>query len=243
MKRIKLHLPRLSRPQRIVWNLFVSLLLLVFIWWTFGCPLPLMTQFRLAEKKMLVGPSEILDIVSVDMENGRRARMLIAESKYGYSVYSTRILENLVGVSSYIYREKQENVNLITPNNFGGIPEKFPLILFTGLPAARAEVRFELGPDILNDLSMTETRTYCLESEPQPGGYFLFLFEPQAEDEETQHAELVAMNALAYWSQVGYSGDVEITNDAYRITVRLWDAQGQLIYEKDLLCGLEVNET
>ena len=63
MKRMKLHLPRLSRPQRIVWNLFVSLLLLVFIWWTFGCPLPLMTQFRLAERKMLVGPSEILAVV------------------------------------------------------------------------------------------------------------------------------------------------------------------------------------
>ena len=243
MKKLKPHLPRLSRPQRTVCNVLVSLLLAVCVWIVLGSPLPLKARFHLEEKSILVGPSEILDIVSVDMENGGRARMLIAESEHGYSVYSTRILEDLVGVRSYIYREKQENVTLITPNGFGGIPERFPLILFTGRPAVRAELQFELGPEILNDWNMTEARTYRLASEPGPGGCFLFWFESQTESEETRHAELVAMNALAYWTQAGYGGDVEITNDAYRITVRLWDAQGQLIYENDLLCGLEVNET
>ena len=138
MKKLKPHLPRLSRPQRTVCNVLVSLLLAVCVWIVLGSPLPLKARFHLEEKSKLVGPSEILDIVSVDMENGGRARMLIAESEHGYSVYSTRILEDLVGVRSYIYREKQENVTLITPNGFGGIPERFPLILFTGRPAVRA---------------------------------------------------------------------------------------------------------
>lgn len=71
MKRMKRYLPRLSRPQRIIWNLFASLLLLLFIWWVFDCPLPLMARFRIAEKKMLVGPSEILAKVTCeDLEFG-----------------------------------------------------------------------------------------------------------------------------------------------------------------------------
>lgn len=56
-------LPRMSRKGRIVCNLLISLVLIAAIWMVMGAPLPLVLEFRRAEKVNLVGPSEILAIV------------------------------------------------------------------------------------------------------------------------------------------------------------------------------------
>ena len=60
---LKKRLPRMSRKWRIVCNLFISLVLIAAIWMVLGAPLPLVLEFRRAEKVNLVGPSEIIAVV------------------------------------------------------------------------------------------------------------------------------------------------------------------------------------
>jgi len=56
-------IPRLPRRWRVVRNLVLSLLAAVFIWMAAGSPLPLMAEFRRAERSLLVGPTEVLAVV------------------------------------------------------------------------------------------------------------------------------------------------------------------------------------
>lgn len=56
-------IPRLPRKWRVVRNLALSLLAALFIWIAVGSPLPLMVEFRRAERSLLVGPTEVLAVV------------------------------------------------------------------------------------------------------------------------------------------------------------------------------------
>lgn len=60
---LKKRLPRMSRKGRIVCNLLLSLVLAAAVWQVLGAPLPLVLEFRRAEKINLVGPSEIIAVV------------------------------------------------------------------------------------------------------------------------------------------------------------------------------------
>ena len=60
---LKKRLPRMSRKGRIVCNLLLSLVLIAAIWMVLGAPLPLVLEFRRAEKVNLVGPSEVIAVV------------------------------------------------------------------------------------------------------------------------------------------------------------------------------------
>lgn len=60
---LKKRLPRMSRKGRIVCNLLLTLVLIAAMWLVLGAPLPLMLEFRRAEKVTLVGPSEIIAVV------------------------------------------------------------------------------------------------------------------------------------------------------------------------------------
>lgn len=60
---LRKRLPRMSRKWRIVCNLVISLVLIAAMWLVMGAPLPLVLEFRRAEKVSLVGPSEVITVV------------------------------------------------------------------------------------------------------------------------------------------------------------------------------------
>lgn len=240
MKKLLKRIPRLSRPRRIVRNLICCVLLLVLCWFVMGAePFLPRWAFRVAERTRLTGPAEILDVVRMERDSGSNLYIAIGEDQWGYSVFGpTRYAKPDIRYT-FFYQEKQENVNLMIPDALV-VPDEWPIILFTQLPAVRAEISFALGPEILNQQDLQETIPYCLEGEWQEEGYFLFRFSPDTEDEVQRAAEFRVMGSLAYWSNA-YNRDIAAErSDAYEITVRLWDSEGNLIYENAIKCGFEV---
>lgn len=70
MKKFQFRLPRLGRRGKILRNLLVTLLLLTLIWWQFLCPLLWPEwEFRRAERRLLLPPSEI--VLHLDAPGGR----------------------------------------------------------------------------------------------------------------------------------------------------------------------------
>ena len=70
MKKFQFRLPRLGRRGKILRNLLVTLLLLTLIWWQFLCPLFWPEwEFRRAERRLLLSPSEI--VLHLDAPGGR----------------------------------------------------------------------------------------------------------------------------------------------------------------------------
>lgn len=102
-------IPRLPRKWRVVRNLTLSLLAALFIWTAAGSPLPLMAEFRRAERSLLIGPTEVIAHVESDAFAVDDVPDILKEhqSSWGYD----RLLERMEDLKHVIVGERG---NLLT---------------------------------------------------------------------------------------------------------------------------------
>lgn len=239
MKKLKRWLgrriPRLNRPQRIIRNFACILLMLICTWFMMGAPaLTPRWAFRRAERLNLLERSEILDVVRV----GERFRMVVAENERNYILFVDAPLYEETWLT---FDDKQSPVTLMMPLEHRWRIQDCPLVLLTDLPVARGEVEFSLIPEVSGQYIQEEIH-YLVDGELLNSGNMLFVVdsgEAEYQEGEKYWAESDVETTMAHLAFARY--DIQHTCRV-DITVRLWDGNGDLIYNEILRNGVEVIE-
>lgn len=236
-------LRRIPRPVRAMVNLVLAIALAVLFYISIGCPtFSFEREFRRAEKAHLVGRSEIVETVTDYREYDK---MIVGETEHGVCFFG--VYEVTVGYSNgrnqyvpyytFTYYEKAEDVTVaVAPNSsfiWSMAGASLPIYIFDTHPeAVRAEIRTTISGEetyYSNDKKHTVSfkETFTAEAERSGDGYFRFALESQDEN---------GSRALGLLSMVA-SGE-NLTSDerdtVIPFTVRLYDANGTLILEKEL---------
>lgn len=246
MKRIKIKNP-IPRPLRACVYAFLAIVLAIAYYIALGCPTMSMKQeFRRAERAHLVGPSKIVD--TMNGEYREFDRMFVGETEHGISFfgryYNNYPYGDLLAEKQYYftYVEKTGDLTIAAaPNVWGvfwstnGYNVSVPVYLFDEYHQA---VRAELSVRVIGAHSYYSDgekivegfdRTFHAKATRNEDGFFRFYFE--AKDEE-------GLNALHFFSNLTGSTTYGITEEMARAalpaTVRLYDAEDNLILEKTL---------
>lgn len=241
MKRIWNH-PK-YRPAQVVICILFSLVLIAALYVSWGCPtLSMRQEFRRAEKAHLVGPSKIVDTVTDAYSE--YDKMFVGETEHGICFFgknSTQRPSSSFQETSYhfTYREKTGDLTVAAaPNIFGGFWDmrscSLPVYLFDEYPqAVRAELEVTISGQFHHFVNSNETiedykEVFHASATRTEKGFFRFILT----SETAQQSKVLAMfsnvsNSYIYLS----SEEAEATILA---AVCLFDAQGNLILERDL---------
>ena len=236
LKRWLQRIPRLSRPQRIMRNFACILLMAVIAWFIMGAPaMTARWAFRRAERLNLMEGAEILDVVRLE----DRARLVIAESEENYILFYDRPHYSESGLT---YDVKSNPVTMMIPMEYSWAIQDYPIVLLSDLPAVRGEIEFTLIPEI-SDVYVEEEIHYLVEGERLDSGNFLFVVDSGLAEYEKYGpnrwhlAESDVKITMGYLAMARYNVQHTCRVD---IAVRLWDANGNLIYNEILKNGVEV---
>ena len=234
---------RIPRPVRTIGNLVLAVALAALFYISIGCPTySFEREFRRAEKAHLVGRSEIVDTVTDYQEYDK---MIVGETEHGICFFG--VFDVTVGYSNgrnqyvpyytFTYYEKTEDVTVAVAPCFSSIWSMYgaslPIYLFDTHPeAVRAEIRTTVSGEETyhsNDKKHTISfkETFTAEAERSGDGYFRFTLQSQDEN---------GSRALGLLSSVA-SGESLASDERDTIipfTVRLYDASGEMILEKEL---------
>ena len=170
--------------------------------------------FRKQEKKNLIGPAQIIEIL--DFENSRYEHLLIGQSEYGYTFFEWSDPNWDKGTLSY--QEKTDRVTLFCTqygyNSMDWEKEWLPIFAFAehgGAVSARLT---------LETSQKSGDAVHHFSAERTDGGYFLFAFKmsEMADEEFWLVQQLITGNYSEY--ELGSS---------IKATVSLYDRSGNLI--------------
>lgn len=217
----------------ILWLMLAAVLLALY---TFANS-PTLTveqEYRRAEKAHLVGPAKILGTTKLETIIPSYENMLIADDGAGiiFFCYDYAADPYYFNQTELIYRKKTGDITVLSapfPNDSREHTTiaALPVFVFDNYPeAVRAELDITLqasysGEDFEN--------TYALKSVRKNQGYFQFTL--GTANPQVLGAEGYAIQLLTLIS--GYGGRT-IPNTAIPATVRLYDAQDQLICEQSV---------
>lgn len=215
----------------ILWLGLAALLLALY---TFaGSPtLTVEQKFRRAEKAHLVGPAEILGSIELESDIPSYQNMLIADDGDGIIFFCYNYAADLENFdqTELIYREKTGDITVLSapfPNDSREHTTiaALPVFVFDNHPeAVRAELDITLQANYSGDYF---EKDYFLKAKRNNQGYFQFTLgtaNPQRLGPEGYAIQLLTLIS-------GYGGRT-ISNSTIPATVRLYDAQDQLICEK-----------
>lgn len=245
MKAIKRFWGNIPRRIRAGLNILVILFLLLIFYVSIGSPVFTLEQrFRQLEKAHLVGPGEIVDHVGYNLYP-EYTDLLVAETEKGVIFYGyVDQRYPYEDYESFSYREKTGKLTFLAPPAapFGWYFDSFgrtvPLYLFDDYPdAVRAEASVHVkGSYQVNNEKHPFDMRFEVSANRFSDGVFRFLLEL----ESGQPLKLAAAQMLTEISTTAESWPFTNTN-AYRkephadITIRLYDAQDNLIAEEDLV--------
>lgn len=220
-------IPRLSRPWRIVRNL-VCIVFGVYLIWVLmgGYPLTKAWAFRRAERRDMVGPSEMI------LEQWDENEVtLVGRTEQGYFLGTfSREINPLRGwyTQGTLYVERQEDVTFTVAktDRYGGIIDEHcvELLLLCDDPAVTrgtAEVTFT-GDGSIDGRRFEVDETYTVEFLPEREGVLAGRLQPKTD------------------SGAGWEGQVErfvlswIYSTEIPVTIRLYDGGGALLLERSI---------
>lgn len=243
--KLKDRIARIPRPVRACLCAATAIVLAVVFYMTLGCPLLTFRQeFRRAEKIHLVGPSTIVDRIS-DKEYWEYDDMIVGETENGVcffgrsSNYRSNIFEKLEYRYDFIYREKTGDITVLAaPNVTGSFWDgngiSLPLYIFTEYPDAdKAYVTMTVSGQYsttVEEEKVTQTYkcTFSSYATAVSSGVFRCFLEPYNTD--SAHA-LHFLSDLCNDKPFLVKGAESTTIPC---TVKLYDAGGKLIVEKEL---------
>lgn len=248
MKTIRRLWGNIPRKVRILLNILAIGFLLLTFYYCIGSPVLTLEQgFRRQEKAHLVGPGVIVD--HLDWSSYPQFDdVLVAETDYGvsfYAVYESDELFEQYTYEIFSYREKWGDLTVLAPpsmwmNWHWNVWDcEMPIYLFDEYPeAARAELdlhvvgRYQVDNDTHNvcdvDFSVSADRF-------REGIFRFFLTVPAGKTEELAAAQLITEISTSQesWPRANSRGYQKAPYA--ELTVRLFDGQGVLITEEELV--------
>ena len=188
-------------------------------------------RFRRAERADLAGPSEIIARLDVPEDwPVRYDRLLLGDD--GEEIFFYLLRE---GGSEMLYRREKTGGMLLTPvpcwNPLEPAPWRgeepcLPLLLFTEVPAARAEVRLRLSETCELELASEAGETGA-EDGPERARFFLFRI-PVPKNARLRKTEL--LRELLETNAVSSPGQGE-----FPATIRLYDEMNDLLETREFI--------
>ena len=246
----------IQRPLRAcLWALLAILLAIVY-YISLGCPtFSIKQEFRRAEKVHLVGPSEIVDRVSISAYNEFET-MLVGETDQGilfFGKYGTRYSGGKFSgerLYRFSYQKKAGDVSFAAPPKSSGLDGIYmlPVYVFTEHEAA---VRATIS------ITAEGSRTYYMDNQKVEDPFQVTLEEEAQRDQKgffrcdltakANHDPILDPfgrsndQAYALFCLSSLSNDSALTIDqrtmVIPITVTLYDAAGNVIVTRDLTLG------
>ncbi len=231
------------RPAKAIVCIFLNFVLLAGLYICAGCPsLTMRQEFNRAQRVSMLGPSTIVDTVT---DYDEFDKMYVGESEYGITFfgryYNQFPYRNTFAKKHYLltYVQKQEDMTIAAAPNIWGLVWQYntsvPVYLFTEYPAAtRAELIATVSGKYTQSIDGTKITTeYCetfqTEADRSEAGYFRFLFSADTDK---------GLHALAQFSDIT-CGKIGWTPEQMQTqipaTIRLYDAEGNCILEKELV--------
>ena len=241
MKRIKHFWGNLPRRVRITVNL-LAIFLLAFCTHVFlGSPAFTAEQrFRQLEKANMVGPARIID--SMELVPYNYLNLILADDGDGIIFYLYADFRH--GTEAFYYREKTGDLTVLPLPVLEGFSYweyelDLPIYLFDNYPKAKkAQLQFTLS-ETVNDVYFE--KEYILDSQREQDGLFRFNIHAESEDwyiDDWGMAQGTHLGAegtvLEQFSQIGGYDD-SFNLRPQRVTVRLYDAEDQMILEEEVL--------
>lgn len=248
MKKIKRIWGNIPRKIRVCLNVIAILLTLLTFFYCVGYPvLTLEQRFRRAEKAHLVGPGEIVDHLDWSIYP-QFHDILVAETENGvsfYAVYESDELFKRYNYEIFSYREKWGDLTVLAPPsmwmnwNWNEWDQSLPIYLFDENPAAiRAELdihavgRYQVDNDSYDVCDVD----FSLEADRFDEGIFRFILTVPAKQKEGLAAAQLLTEISTTMESWPYANSQAYLKEPYAdITVRLYDGDGNLIVEKDLV--------
>ncbi len=216
---------RIPRKTQVAINL-VSIPILLFLLYIFlGSPvLNWRQQYRRLEKAHMVGPAEIMGYEEV---TGMLYNKIVLANTEEAIIVSTVSLGN-TGNDIFQYLEKTDGIMVFGgPHDFKRLIPSVAMTVFAVVDqpvAVRAEMELQLyWQQYLED--QPKYPTFHLQAQRKEGGYFRFDI-PYGEYEE-ESLEYQAIKLFSSWSRDAQG--INIPENAFRATVRLYDSQNKLI--------------
>jgi hypothetical protein len=197
----------------LIYLLILSLCVVGLYWFGNGKSLTAKMAFRRLEKRHMVGPAEIMEIL--DFEEDRYDHLLIGRSQYGYTFFEWNDQNPDDGVLTY--QPKAEGATLYcTKYSYNAMDYQqsyLPIFAFCDHYAARAKLTLTTNMD-------GEAISYCLEAQRSEAGYFLFRWKT---GELPRGADFWQVQQLITGQYSSYVFDHNAT-----ATLELFDTNGQL---------------
>lgn len=229
-KRIHLVIERIPRKVQVAINLLLIPVLLLLLYIFINAPTLTPEQaYRRFEKANLVGPSEILGYETFTRRTP--ASFMLAETAQGYIISAVK-QPKYHQTKDFFYLQKTEDITVCpAPQElyweYGG-ELTLTIFLFDDYPTA---VYAELDFELFWDNGGYEYRNWHnLKAYRNNQGYFRF----DLEFEHNQFKVDPQAESIYQLSRVlHFPNDRNLASDAYPVIVRLYDADGNLILEKN----------
>ena len=245
MKAIKRFWTNIPRQVRICVNILIILYLLLTFYVSIGSPVFTLEQrFRRAEKAHLVGPGEIVDQTQWGLYS-QFTDMLVAETEHGVMFYGYWDQHYpLEDYEVFSYREKTGKLTFLAPPSLGfswafdSFDRTVPLYLFDDYPeAVRAEASVHAkGTHQVNDTKNSFDMRFEVSADRFSDGVFRFLLELESGFPLRQAAAQLLTEISTTAESWPYSNTSAFRKQPHaNITIRLYDAQDNLIVEEELI--------
>lgn len=207
---------RWSRKAKLAAWAMILLLTASFLFFCYNRPSPTPEiAFRRAEKQQLIGPSEIIAMLS--SKNGYSESILIGKTEHGYTTYEYYNSNHLDG-GHMRYFPKTEGATLFCPKYSYYDENGVAYILIFLFPEKCTAPLAELTLTISCDGA---TETYHTEGQRQDGGFYLLSL-PHSEV-NGKHYWLLNQALTGAYSEYELTGTVEISVEYYDRTDQLTD--------------------
>lgn len=247
MKGIKRLWENIPRKVRACLNVLAIFLSVLTFFYCIGYPVLTLEQgFRRVEKAHLVGPGEIVDHLDWSIYP-QYDDILVAETDRGVSFYAVLESDELFKKYTYeifSYREKWGDLTVLAPPsmwmnwNWYDWDHDLPIYLFDEYPeAVRAEMdlhvvgRYQVDNDTYDICDVD----FSVEANRFSDGIFRFMLNVSGwQKEELAAAQMITEISTTGESWPGFSTRGHHKEPYADITLRLYDAQDNLILEEDL---------
>ena len=249
MKKLKDYWLRIPRPYRAMVNLLGIIMVLSVFYASIGAPVPYPNlAFRRAERANLVGPSTIL--FSDEVEHYYYDHLVLAETEWGVITW---VDDDLRGFN---YLEKTGDLTIVAapkePFDWGYRfwAKKLPVFLVDDYPEAiRAELELDIEGYYAHNfngelLHEPLDHHFSLTADREEEGFFCFALELEYLDQFDENGneinavhgtngyalDMLSVNSTNFYNVVNPRSSADIT-----AVVRLYDASGSLILERDMI--------
>lgn len=210
-----------SRKRKLILCVVILLISLIFITSISECPSPtLQIAIHRAEKQMLIGPSEVVDILDFTFSNWDH--LVLGETKYGYITYEYQ--DGLGRDNGHLRYFEKTPVATVFTTDYPYRTDNDQWLPIIAFPENAKSVSARL---MLSSSGIESSKDIQLEGHKSDTDYFLFSLPTDALDTELYW--LIQQAISGSWQEYVLTGTVEIQIDFYDRSGNLVDTYSKTV--------------